>query len=129
MFNQSGSINLLFTFFFSQSNSIAMFLTDPYSYLLGSQFLAVFLPILREIFGKVRGSAGSSPVHALSSVFWRHQFLSRSGRQRNHCWLVGLIFNWIFCQDDRKGGPSLREHNVLFYDALHDHSVCRWWRK
>jgi hypothetical protein len=42
-FNQSGSINVLFTFFFSQSNSITMFLTDPCSYLHGLQFLSFSL--------------------------------------------------------------------------------------
>jgi hypothetical protein len=128
MFYQSGSINTLSTFFFRQSNSITTLLTDPCSYLHGSQLLAVTLPILREIFRKVRRSAGPSPVRALSSVFWRHHFMSRSGRQRNHCCLVGLIFSWTFCQDDRKGWPSLGEYNVLFYDARHDHSVCRCWR-
>ena len=110
MFNQSGSINMLFTSFFSQSNSITMLLTDPCSYLLGSLFLAVILPILREIFRMVRGSAGPSPVHARASVFWRHHFISRSGHQLNHCCLVCLIFNWILCQDDRKGESSLREY-------------------
>ena len=128
MFNQSGSIYMLFTFFFSQSNSINTFLTDPCSCFLGSQLLAAILPILTAIFRKVRGSADPSSLHTRSSVFWRHHFISRSWRQRNHCCLVGLICNWIFCQDEEKGGPSLREYNVLIYDALHDHAVCRWWR-
>lgn len=34
MFSLSGSINMLFTFFFSQSSWITMFPNDPYSYLV-----------------------------------------------------------------------------------------------
>jgi len=45
MFSQSGSINFLF----SQSSSVTMLLTDPCSYLLRSQFLALYL-ISRAIF-------------------------------------------------------------------------------
>ena len=35
-----------------------------------------------------------------------------------------ILTNCIFCED---GGSSLREYNVMFYDARHDHLVCRWW--
>jgi hypothetical protein len=47
MFGQSGSINKLFTFIFTQSVSITMFLTDLCSYLHLSKFLVVI--ILRQI--------------------------------------------------------------------------------
>jgi hypothetical protein len=47
MLSQSGSINMLFTFFFSQPNSVATSLTYPGSD--RSQFLAVILLILRAI--------------------------------------------------------------------------------
>ena len=44
--------------------------------------------------------------------------MSRSGRQRGHCCLVCLIFNYLYiCQDIGKGGPALEEYNVMFYDA------------
>jgi hypothetical protein len=65
---------------------------------------------------------------AVSSVFWRHHLMARSGRQRDYCCLVSLIFNWIFCQGVGKGGPLPREYNVMFYDARYDHSNFTWWR-
>ena len=68
IFSQLSSINMLFTFFFGQSISITMFLNDPCSYLLCSQFQAVIFIFLLAICGYVRGSAGPSPVHALLSL-------------------------------------------------------------
>ena len=65
MFSQSGSINMLFTFFFNQTSSITMLLTDPCSYYLRSQFLAVTLRIPIAIYIQVKGTAGPSPLHAL----------------------------------------------------------------
>jgi len=63
--SQSGSTDLSFTFFFSQSSSIPMFLTGPFSFLLHWQFVALILLIARTKCRKVRGSCGPSSVRTL----------------------------------------------------------------
>jgi hypothetical protein len=58
-------INMLYTFFFSQTSPTALFLTDPCSYLPHSHFEAVTDLILRATSRSLSGSAGPSLLHAL----------------------------------------------------------------
>jgi len=69
--------------------------------------LVFFLPSLLTI-SSCHSSYSNSDMHrgkriswsftfsrAVSSVFWRHYYMSWSGHQRDHCCLVGLKFNLL----------------------------------
>jgi len=43
--------------------------------------------------------------------------------RRPNIWLIGHSVRLM-----GGVGPSLRECNVMFYDARHDHWACSWWR-
>jgi len=79
---------------FGQSCSITTFPPDHYTYLTRSQFVPVIFRVLRAIGRRVRGSARPSLfTHCVVDVLMSPHFMSRSRPQRDHCCLLGLIFN------------------------------------
>jgi len=67
---------------FSQSGSIDMFLTDLFTLCSCHSYSDSDMQVGKSISWPIACSC------TVSSVFWRHHFMSRSGRQRNHCCLV-----------------------------------------
>ena len=89
---------------FIQSSSITMFLTDPCSYLLLSQFLVFIVLILRAIWTYARRLAAPSLVHAMwrrcSDVITSYPFVvakespTRSLLSRDNLNLSAVVYSW-----------------------------------